>query len=84
MDGAAVLAYSIMKFSRGRNYDVSLVAFVHPEVQKSRPVLKNLGFHVIEAPTPVNVTAIKFTFLREKINKNGCCGASELIKILDP
>jgi hypothetical protein len=70
-----------MKFSRGRNYDVSLVAFVHPEVQKSRPVLENLGFHVIEAPTPVNVTAIKFTFLREKINKNGCCGASELIKI---
>ena len=80
-DGAAVLAYSIIKTSQGKNYDVSLVAFVHPDVVTSRPTLKRLGYHVIECSTPINTTAIKFKFLREKINKNGCCGAAELIKL---
>ena len=80
-DGAAVLAYSIIKHSRKGDYDVSLVAFVHPSVVTSRPVLARIGYHIIEAPTPVNVSAIPFKFLREKIQKNGCCGASELIKL---
>jgi hypothetical protein len=80
-DGAAVLAYSIHKVSVGSAYDVSLVAFVHPEVVSTRAVLRNLGYHVIECPTPINSSAITFDFLREKINKNGCCGAAELIKL---
>jgi lipopolysaccharide biosynthesis glycosyltransferase len=80
-DGAAILAYSIMEQSKKGTDDVSLVAFVHPNVTSSRPTLKRLGYHVIEVPTPINSTAIKFTFLREKINKNGCCGAAELIKL---
>ena len=64
-------------------YDVSLVAFVHPNVTKSRPLLQKLGYHVIEAPKPINVSAISddFTFYKTKIEKNGCCGASELIKL---
>jgi hypothetical protein len=80
-DGAAVLAYSIMKYSRSAKYDISFIAFVHPNVTTSRPGLRRLGFHVIEVPIPINVTAIQFDFLREKINKNGCCGSSELIKL---
>lgn len=80
-DGAAVLAYSILKVSRDKDYDVSLIAFVHPDVKTSRGALKKIGYHVIECPTPINVTTIKFDFLREKINKNGCCGAKELIKL---
>jgi hypothetical protein len=37
---------------------------------------------VIEAPTPVNVSAIRGKFLRDHINdKAGCCGAAELIKL---
>lgn len=80
-DGAAVLAYSIMKYSWNASYDISFVAFVHPNVTTSRPALKRLGYHVIEVPTPINSSAIKFDFLREKINKNGCCGAAELIKL---
>lgn len=40
-----------------------------------------LGFHIIEVPTPINASAIKFSFLREHIDKNGCCGAAELIKL---
>lgn len=80
-DGAAILAYSIMEQSRNGTDDVSLVAFVHPNVTTSRPTLVRLGYHVIEVPTPINSSAIKFDFLREKINKNGCCGAAELIKL---
>lgn len=81
-DGAAVLAYSIHKAFEGeKNLDLSLVAFVHPNVTTSRGPLTQLGYHVIEVPTPINVAAIKFEFLREHIDKNGCCGAAELIKI---
>jgi hypothetical protein len=82
-DGAAVLAYSIFNVSKHSPFDISLVAFVHPNVTLCRPTLQKLGFHVIESPKPINVSAIStnFTFLRDKIEKNGCCGASELIKL---
>ncbi len=80
-DGAAVLAYSIMKNVKSALYDISFIAFVHPNVTSSRVGLRRLGFHVVEVPTPVNTSAIRFDFLREKIDKNGCCGAAELIKL---
>lgn len=81
LDGAAVLAYSIIKSFVHHPFDISFVALVHPNVTTSRVGLTKLGFHVVEVPVPINVTAIRFDFLREKINKNGCCGASELIKL---
>jgi hypothetical protein len=80
-DGAAVLAYSILKYSKNSRYDISFIAFVHPNVTTSRVGLRRLGFHVIEVPTPVNTKAIEFPFLRDHIDKNGCCGATELIKL---
>lgn len=82
-DGAAVLAYSILQNSRHYTdaFDISLVAFVHPLVSQARPLLQKIGYHVIETPMPINITAIPYKFLREKINNNGCCGASELIKL---
>eukprot|EP01036_Dinobryon_divergens_P035067 gene35067-45391_t len=84
LDGAAVLAYSIInstsEISRAE-YEISFIAFVHPDVITTRPGLQRLGFHVIEVPIPINTSAITFKFLREGILKNGCCGASELIKI---
>lgn len=80
-DGAAVLAYSILKNTQNSDYDISFIAFVHPNVTSSRNGLTKLGYHVVEVPTPVNTSAIRFDFLREKIDKNGCCGAAELIKL---
>lgn len=80
-DGAAVLAYSIFKYSKDIDYDISLIAFVHPNVTSSRPVLNKLGFHVIESMIPINSSAIPFKWFREHIDKNGCCGSSELIKL---
>ena len=53
LDGAAIFAYSVAEASRGKDYDWSLVAFVHPNVTESRLGLTKLGFHVIEAPIPI-------------------------------
>lgn len=52
-DGAAVLAYSIYATNMTKRHDVSFVAFVHPNVVTSRPVLAKIGYHVIESPTPI-------------------------------
>jgi hypothetical protein len=79
-DGAAVLAYSIAKYSTDQ-YDISLIAFVHPQVTYARPILSRLGYHVIEAAIPINSTAIPFKWFRNHIDRNGCCGSSELIKL---
>jgi hypothetical protein len=81
-DGAAVLAYSIIESFKNDPVEISFVAFVHPDVSTSRPYLRQIGYSVIEAPTPINVSAIQGKFLREHINdKAGCCGAAELIKL---
>ncbi len=82
-DGAAVLAYSILSHSKSSSlYDISLIAFVHPIVSNnSKKLLSNLGYHVIESIVPINSSAIKFKWFREHIDKNGCCGSSELIKL---
>jgi hypothetical protein len=52
-DGAAVLAYSIYHANMTNLFDISLVAFVHPNVTTSRPILTRLGYHVIEVQTPI-------------------------------
>ena len=75
------MAYSIYNVSKNVDFDISLLAFVHPNVTKARPLLTKMGFHVIVAPTPINPQAIRFEFLRTKIDKNGCCGSAELIKL---
>lgn len=52
-DGAAILAYSIHKAKMTISHDVSLVAFIHPNVTLSRSTLQHIGYHVIEVPTPI-------------------------------
>ena len=86
ISGAAVLIYSIIEAhnsSKLNDYKISFVALVHPDVKQSVPYLSKLGYHVIQVPVPVNVTAIKHKYLREKIDSTefGCCGAAELIKL---
>ena len=81
LDGAAVLIYSIISVhntSSSHDLKVSVIAMVHPGVKISIPFLTKLGYHVIKVPVPINVTAIKFDYLRNKIDtlEMGCCGAS--------
>jgi hypothetical protein len=46
-DGAAVMAYSIDQAFRNDDMDVSMVAFVHPNVTTSRPFLERVGYRYL-------------------------------------
>ena len=43
--------------------------------------LKDLGYELVKRETPVAVKDIEGKWLREKIEKNGCCGEKELVKL---
>jgi len=79
LDGAAVLQHSIRMTNS--IHDISMVAIVHPGVVTTRPALTKLGFNIIEFPPPITSAEIKGKHLRETIDKSGCCGTLELLKL---
>ena len=79
LDGAAVLKQSVV--AAKSKYDIDMIAIVHPSVQKSRAFLVKLGYIVVEKKWPFTSAGIKRKHLRETIDKSGCCGMSELIKL---
>ncbi|GAB5031602.1 Hypothetical protein NocV09_00601550 [Nannochloropsis oceanica] len=81
MDGAAVLAHSIRKASTDSKYGIDLIAMVHPNVTTSRAALMRAGWKVLERDIPLDINEIQGDYLRERIAKNGCCGATELLKL---
>eukprot|EP00531_Pseudo-nitzschia_arenysensis_P007186 CAMPEP_0116128318 /NCGR_PEP_ID=MMETSP0329-20121206/7299_1 /TAXON_ID=697910 /ORGANISM="Pseudo-nitzschia arenysensis, Strain B593" /LENGTH=449 /DNA_ID=CAMNT_0003622455 /DNA_START=45 /DNA_END=1391 /DNA_ORIENTATION=- len=84
VDGAAVLKYNLDILSqrpeakfRYKNY-----VFYHPNATSCVLPLKDLGYTLLERPTPVKVEEIGGDGgLRERISTNGCCGEKELIKL---
>lgn len=84
-EGAAVLKYSIdltsINGSKGGKYNYKMYILHHPDALECALPLKDLGFELLERPTPVNVSAIQGDVLRERIVRNGCCGEKELIKL---
>ena len=83
VDGAAVLRHSIHLSSvhgAGR-YDYQMYAIVHPEAMSCGAPLAEVGYTLLERPTPVALEDIRGDFLRGRIQKNGCCGEKELIKL---
>ena len=87
-EGAAVLKYSIDLTSAsssssqsGGKYDYEFYIMYHPDALQCVLPLQDLGFHLLERPTPVNVSDIQGDILRERIENNGCCGERELIKL---
>jgi len=83
VEGAAVLKHSIHQVSihgRGR-YDYKMYAIYHPEARACSLPLAELGYELLERETPIQVADIEGDFLRSKIEKNGCCGEKELIKL---
>ena len=46
----------------------------HPDATPCVLPLQNLGYTLLEKPTPVNVSDIQGQELRERIVNNGCCG----------
>lgn len=79
LDGAAVLQHSVRMTNS--HHDVEMVALVHSEVQSTRPALRALGFKVVEFALPIRSEEIQGKHLRETIDKSGCCGAQELLKL---
>lgn len=84
-EGAAVLKYSIDLTSihgpKGGKYDYKMYILHHPDALECSLPLVDLGFELLERPTPINVSDIKGDVLRERIVNNGCCGEKELIKL---
>ena len=82
-DGSRVLKWSIEKAHENSRYkNVKYAAFVHESAEGSpcADILEEMGFEVMNVPTPVTVSEIQHQSLREGIVKNGCCGEKELIK----
>jgi len=79
LDGAAVLQHSI-RLTNSR-HDVRMIAFALLGNVARRRILSNLGFEVMELPLPVNASEIKGKYLRETIDRSGCCGIVELLKL---
>lgn len=77
MEGAAVLKYSIHQNSihgSGR-YDYKMYAIYHPDATECAKHLEELGYELVKRETPVKVEDIQADYLRERIEKNGCCGS---------
>jgi hypothetical protein len=84
-EGAAVLQRSIHLASRhgplGGRYDYKLYAIYHTDGEACALPLADLGYELLQRDTPVLVADIQGEYLRENIEKNGCCGEKELIKL---
>jgi len=84
-EGAAVLKHSIEMTSihgtKHGKYDYKFYIMYHPNATECVLPLRELGFVLLERPTPINVSDIQGDVLRERIVHNGCCGEKELIKL---
>jgi hypothetical protein len=84
-DAAAVLKHSIHLNSYPQNtnssYNYKMIAFVHPEAMGCIHPFQKLGYEIQIKETPIDPTKIKGDFLREKVDKTGCCGAKEFLKL---
>jgi len=84
-EGAAVLKHSVhlasMHGNLGGKYDYKMYAIYHPSGLECAKTLESLGYTLVERETPVAVKDIEGEYLRSKIEKNGCCGEKELVKL---
>ena len=84
-EGAAVLKHSIHLASihgnLGGRYSYQMYAIYHPDGERCATPLESLGYTLVKRDTPVAVNEIQGEYLRQNIEKNGCCGEKELIKL---
>lgn len=84
-EGAAVLKHAVHLTSihgnQGGKYDYKMYAIYHPDGEMCALTLKDLGYELVKREAPVAVKDIEGKWLREKIEKNGCCGEKELVKL---
>lgn len=81
IDMASSLAESVERWRDDSEFSIDLIAFVRPEFHLIRSKLKAFGFRVIEKDLPVTLSEIKPGKYRSRVDKSGCCGISEFIKL---
>lgn len=87
LDGAAVLRHSIHRnsarsTSSSSRYDYQMYALVHPSAEScARSQLQPLGYTVLLRDVPVPLQEIEGEYLRSRVEKNGCCGEKEFVKL---
>lgn len=83
LDGAAILGHSIHLASQRSAYDYARYAFVYkPDAADCVPQLEALGWTTKVTETlPVDVEKIQDPELQEWVNKKGCCGVKEFMKL---
>lgn len=83
-DAALVLRHSIhvnsIRTQRGR-YDYRMYAIVHEKAEHCSQPLKDAGFEIMVKSRPVEKWEVQSQHLREKMNKEWCCGHDEFIKL---
>eukprot|EP00566_Odontella_aurita_P014977 CAMPEP_0113536520 /NCGR_PEP_ID=MMETSP0015_2-20120614/6304_1 /TAXON_ID=2838 /ORGANISM="Odontella" /LENGTH=340 /DNA_ID=CAMNT_0000435889 /DNA_START=616 /DNA_END=1638 /DNA_ORIENTATION=- /assembly_acc=CAM_ASM_000160 len=59
-----------------------MIAFIHPDAARcSEDDLSKLGYEVKIRGSPVAASEIRGKYLRHNIEKSGCCGEKELLKL---
>jgi hypothetical protein len=78
-DAPAVLAHSV--HSQTSAYQYHLIAFVHPLALNCTQHLQSLGYQVQVLPEPVTIEEIQTGKYRRRVQKKGCCGIREFMKL---
>ncbi|KAL3933237.1 MAG: hypothetical protein SGBAC_010484 [Bacillariaceae sp.] len=83
LDGAAILGHSIHLASKNSSYGYGRYAFVYEqEAAECVPTLEGMGWTtIVEEKLPVEIDEIMDAELRDNVNKRGCCGAKEFMKL---
>jgi hypothetical protein len=78
-DAPAVLAHSV--HSQTSAYQYHLIAFVHPLALNCTQHLQSLGYQVQVLPEPITLDEIQTGKYRRRVQKKGCCGVREFMKL---
>ena len=85
LDGAGVLANSAKRNLKNDENELDFIALCGPDAsgwgEETFRLIQSAGWKPKLVTTPINVPDIKGKVLRDSIEKSGCCGASELIKL---
>lgn len=79
LDGAAVLAYTIRRTHARWSHE--MVAILHPVATACRAPLARIGYRLLEFAQPIHSAEIEGAAVRERIDRSGCCGSAELLKL---
>ena len=86
IDSSLILRHSIHTISSrnptsGSKYDYKMYAIVHRQAMSCTDTLDKLGFEVKVVDPPLNRSEIKGEFLRNRIQRESCCGEAEFVKL---